>query len=156
MKRLLLVYHSQSGRTEQLALAVYSAVLDALEDGLEIELSLRRAVDVDVNDVVNASAALFFSPENFASISGGVKDCLDRIFYPAMRMNLQALPYAVVVSAGNDGTGCVRQMDRILSGINAKPIQAALILFGDVGGESEAKAVELGLTVALGLEMGLY
>ena len=107
MKRLLVVYHSQSGSTEAFARA---AARGAME--FEIELRLLRAMSAGLQDLVACDAVLFATPENFGALAGGMKDFLDRTYYPALPLELNC-GYAVMVSAGNDGRGAVRQLEGI-------------------------------------------
>ena len=80
---------------------------------------------------------------------------VNRPLYPAIDRAL-VLPYALLVSAGNDGRGAVRQAQRILSGIPFTAAAEPLILRGEPDPGSLAQATELGLAFATGLEMGIY
>ena len=93
--------------------------------------------------------------ETSGSLSGGTKDFLDRIFYPAIERGL-VLPYALLVSAGNDGRGAVRQAERILSGIPFTQATEATILRGEVNAEHLLSAADLGQALAAGLAMGIF
>ena len=93
--------------------------------------------------------------ENSGTLSGGMKDFLDRVFYPSIARGL-VMPYAVVLSAGNDGRGAARQVQRILSGIPLVPAAEPLILRGEVSTAHLAAARELGQAVAAGLLMGIF
>jgi multimeric flavodoxin WrbA len=151
MKSLLIVYHSQSGTSAQLARAV------ALGAGLEVgvEYSVRRASDAGVADLEAADGLILVAAENSGALSGGMKDFLDRIFYPAIALSL-VMPYALVVSAGNDGRGAQRQADRILSGIPFAPATETLILRGELVPAHQQSCEELGQAFAAGLEMGIF
>lgn len=152
MKQLLLIFHSQSRRSEALALNCYSGAVAAEE----VAVRLLRAVDADADDLLQADAVVFFTPENFAAIAGGMKDFLDRVFYPMERAEKRALPYALVISAGNAGSSTVQQFERIMGGIAAKPIQAAQIIHGKPGTQELAAMQEMGEALAVGLQMGVF
>lgn len=159
MKTLLIVFHSQSGIAQQLALACYKAALDMLPETEQVDVRMRRCLDADIDDILSASLILFIAPENFAAIAGGMKDLLDRIFYPAERAGLQALPYALIVAAGNDGSHCVRQLDKVLLGLNAKSVQAPSIVYAKnetIAFEDEKHCQTLAQTLLIGLDVGLY
>ena len=150
MSSLLIVYHSQSGSCARLARAAAAGA------GSEatVTVVVKRACDAGVEDLAAASALLLVA-ENSAALSGGAKDFLDRVFYPAIDRDL-VLPYALLVSAGNDGRGAVRQTERILRGIPFTAATEATILRGEVGAQQLAGARELGQALAAGLEMGIF
>lgn len=151
MKQLLVVYSSQSGASAQLARAAAAA---ALEEAV-VEVIVRRAADASVQDLQSAAGVLLVAAENSGSLAGGMKDFLDRVFYPAIGHAL-VLPYALLVSAGNDGRGAVTQAQRILSGVPFTEAAEPLILRGDIGPPHLAQASDLGRALAAGLEMGIF
>lgn len=151
MKTLLLVYHSQSGACSQLARAAWRGAAE--ETG--VEARVRRAWDAGVDDLAAAAGLLLVTAENSGALSGGAKDFLDRTFYPAIDRGL-VMPYALLVSAGNDGRAAVRQAQRILSGYPFVPAAEPLILRGEVTPEHERAAAELGQAFAAGLAMGIF
>ena len=151
MKTLLIVYHSQSGNTEQLAQAVYRGACQAEET----RTRLLRAFETTLHDLLNCDGVLLGTPENFGYMSGAIKDFFDRTFYPAQEHHLN-LPYALFVSAGNDGTGAVRQIDRIVLGYPMHKVAEPVICRGEVTPEYLAQCEELGLTLAAGLAFGVY
>lgn len=151
MKRLLMVYHSQSGATAALAQAVMRGA--AQEDG--VELRVRRAFEADTRDLLWAQLVIFGSPENFGYLSGGLTDFFARTYYPALPQQL-SLPYAVFISAGNDGTGAVRMLERIVGGYPLQQVIAPLIVRGKPAAADFERCEEFGLTLAAGLAMGIY
>mgnify|MGYP003630451998 FL=1 len=151
MKLLLIVYHSQSGACAQLARSVLRGA--RTEEG--VETCVRRAWDAGVEDLQRADGILLLAAENSGALSGGMKDLLDRTFYPANARGL-VKPYAFVASAGNDGRGAVAQLQRIMSGIPFSAAVEPLILRGDVTAAHRAAAEELGSAFAAGLAMGIF
>ncbi len=151
MKTLLIVHHSQSANTAELAQAVYDGACQASET----HTRLVRAFDATLQDLLECHGVLFGTPENFGYMSGALKDFFDRTFYPAQDYRLN-LPYALFISAGNDGTGAVRHIDRILIGYPMRKVAEPVICRGAVTPEYLAQCEELGLTLAAGLAFGLY
>ena len=152
MKHLLLVYHSQSCRTEALAHAVYRGATDPAIDGVDTRLKL--AGESGLDDLLWADAVILGTPENFGYMSGAMKDFLDRTYYPAQGL-VEGMGYALFVSAGNDGTGAVRAIRRIALGYPLKEIVAPIIVRGEVHASNLEACQELGMTVAAGLELGM-
>jgi multimeric flavodoxin WrbA len=151
IKHLLIIYHSQSGNTAQLA----RAVLRGCEQEKGVETRLFCAFDATLNELLWADGLLFGTPENFGTMSGGLKDFFDRTFYPAEPFELN-LPYALFISAGNDGTGAVREVDRILRGYPMKKIAPPLIAIAEVSQEHLRQCEHFGLSMAAGLAMGIF
>ena len=151
MKNLLIIYHTQSGNTGQLAEAVNRGA--CLEE--EVEVRILKAADGRLEDLLWCDAVLFGTPENFGYMSGAMKDFYDRTFYPAEPYELNR-PYGLFISAGNDGSGAVRECDRILLGYPMKKVMAPLICKGEINPEYLAAAEEFGQTMACGLSIGVF
>jgi len=76
MKKLLVVYHSQSGKTEQMA----QAVLAGSEKETEVECRFLTAFQSSAEDLIWCDGVLFGTPENFGYMSGAIKDFFDRTY----------------------------------------------------------------------------
>ena len=151
MKTLLIVYHSQSGNTEALAQAVYRGA----SQSAGTTSRLVRALDADLDDLLSCQGIIFGTPENFGFMSGALKHFFDRTFYPAQDYALN-LPYGLFISAGNDGTGAVRQIDRIVLGYPMRKVAEPLICRGCVTPEHLEACETLGLSLAAGLALGIF
>ena len=153
MKHLLIVYHSQSGNTRRLAEAVLEGARDDLISGVEIRSLMAR--DAGPDDLLWAHGLLLGTPENFGYMSGAMKDFLDRTFYP-VEGKVLSLPYAVFISAGNDGSGALRAIRRIANGYPFKEVQEPVIAQGEIVQADIDRCKELGMTLAAGLEAGIF
>ncbi len=80
-KHLLIVYHTQTGHTRALAEAACQGAADELIEDVEVRLRQARAAGPE--DLLWAHGLLLGTPENFGYMSGGMKDFLDRTFYPS-------------------------------------------------------------------------
>ena len=151
MKKLVIIYHSQSGTTEQLA----QAVLAGAKEEKDTDTQLVQAFDATLELLLDCDGVIFGTPENFGYMSGALKDFFDRTYYPAQEHQLN-LPYALFIKAGNDGTGAVRHIDRILIGYPMKKVNDPIIITGDIMADNLSRCQELGLTMAAGLAFGIY
>ena len=151
MKSLLIVYHSQSGTCAGLARAAWRGACE--EEGVDV--AVRRAWDAGTADLARTDGVLLVMAENSGALCGTMKDFLDRTFYPAIARGL-VLPYALLISAGNDGRGARQQAERILSGYPFPAAAEPLILRGDLCPEHERASAELGRAFAAGLSMGIF
>jgi hypothetical protein len=150
-KKLLIVYHSQSGASWQLAVAARRGALQ--EEGIAV--IWRRAWDAGLEDLAACDGLLLIAPENSGSTSGAMKDFLDRTFYPALPLQLN-LAYGLVVAAGNDGRGASTQLQRIISGFPMRLVAEPIICRGEVTAQHERASEELGQALATGLALGIY
>ncbi len=151
MKHLLIVFHSQSGNTKKMAQAVFLGAKAEEIGGVEVRML--EAFDAGVDDLLWADALILGTPENFGYMSGGMKDFLDRTFYPC-EGKLEGMPYSIFVSAGNDGSGAVAAIERIANGYAFRKIQEPLIARGELTADHLERCQELGMAVAAGLEIG--
>ncbi len=156
MKHLLIIFHSQSGRNQSLALAL----LTSAQRNPSISVRLLDAFEATSTDWLWADAFILCTPENFAAISGGMKQFLDRVFYPILKAQEQgahqAKPYFLIVDTGNDGSQCELQLHKILKGMSAKPVQDTVFIYG-VPEESDYQLMaSLGEGFSEALALGIF
>ena len=124
MKRLLIVYHSLTGGTEQL---VTAAAGGARREAPDVDVRVLTAPQAGPEDVLAADAYVFATPENLAAIAGLMKDFFDRCYYPVLG-RIEGRPYATLICAGSDGSNAARQVERICTGWRLKAGAPALIV----------------------------
>jgi multimeric flavodoxin WrbA len=163
MKTLLIVYHSMTGGTLQMAQAAATGARS--EPALQV--SLLRAADAQAADLLDASGFIFATPENLAAISGKMKDFFDRTYYAALD-RLNGRPYATLICAGSDGHSAAQQIERIATGWRLKPIAEPLIVCTHAQTPEEIlrpkhiperhlkPCEELGATLASGIALGIF
>ena len=163
MKTLLIVFHSRTGGTRQMAeAAARAAGADAA-----VRVRLVRAADAGPADLLEADGYIFAAPENLAALAGVMKDFFDRMYYPVLDC-IQGRPYGLLVCAGSDGRNAVRQMERILTGWRLRAVAEPLIVCTHaqtpdailapktIGPEDLGRCAELGAALAAGLAMGIF
>jgi multimeric flavodoxin WrbA len=161
MSKLLIVYHSRTGGTRQMAEAAASAAR------AETNTVLKRAEEARPEDLLGAAGYLFAAPENLAALSGAMKEFFDRCYYPVLG-RIEGRPYALMICAGSDGENAARQAARIATGWRLKQVQPPLIINTSaqtpeeilaekvIGEEDLAKCRELGAALGAGLKMGVF
>lgn len=153
MADILVVFHSQTGKTESLAKAVAEGVSET-ENARAI---LKRAARVSAQDVRDSNALVICSPEYFGYMAGAIKDFFDRTYEelkddPAVRKK----PFCVVVSAGNDGSGALNHIERICRGYRFKKVQPPIVCKGEITQGTLARCLELGRILAEGVNAGVF
>lgn len=152
-KRLLIVAHAPSPNTRVLAAAARRGAEDPAIDGVLV--SYRRAFDTTVEDVLAADALILGTTENLAYMAGATKDFFDRIYYGAIGRK-QGMAYAAYIRAGSGGDGARLGIERIVTGLAWRAVQAPLVLKGAYDPAFEQQVEELGLAMAAGLEAGVF
>lgn len=162
---LLVVWHSLTGATGAAVQALCAGAREQGGDALQVRLLHAR--DAAATDVLACDALVLATPETLASISGLMKDFLDRSYYPVLGQR-PGLPAGLVVVAGSDGAPTLMQLRRVLAGWgmrevcgplrlctraqSAQAIAAAKLL----SPEQQAAAREFGATLAAGLVLGVF
>ena len=114
-----------------------------------------RAVDAGARELAAADALLLVCAENSGRLAGAAKDFLDRVFYP-LHGRGRVLPYALLISAGNDGRNAAAEAQRILRGIPFTEALEPLIIRGLPDRAGEERAAEHAAGFAAGLAMGIF
>jgi multimeric flavodoxin WrbA len=158
MKRLLIVHHTQFGATLQMAEAARDGAWTI--DGVETRFV--RAAEAGVPDLLAADALIIATSENFGGMAGIVKDFLERTYYPC-EGRLEGRPYALIVCAGTDGTGAVRDVERVATGLRLRQIAPPLVYKSGVTARRVivpadvlARCRDIGAALAAGVDAGIY
>lgn len=163
VKTLLIVYHSLTGGTQQMAQAAAAAA--QAEEGVQVRLLEARLAGPE--DLLAAHGYVFATPENLAAVSGIMKDFFDRSYYGALD-RINGRPYAVMICAGSDGSNAARQIARIATGWRLQPVMEPLIVCThaqtpeailapkQIGQSELERCRELGQAFAAGLALGVF
>ncbi len=153
MKTILIAYHSQSGNTQKMA----ETVADGAGEIEGVRVVLKKAWDTTESDLIDCDGLIIGSPEYFGTMAGAVKDLFDRT-YEKLRGHKRIFrkPYAVFVSAGNDGQGALTQIEKIGLGFQFKKVQETVVVQGPVTEAVLERCKDLGRTMAAGCEAGIY
>jgi multimeric flavodoxin WrbA len=163
MKTLLIVYHSLTGGTRQMAQAAAQGA------GGEPDVSVRllTAPEADGDAMLAADGYIFATPENLAALAGKMKDFFDRTYYPVLD-RINGRPYASLICAGSDGENAVRQIARIATGWRLRAIAEPLIVCTHaqtpeailapkhIASADITRCAELGAAFAAGLATGIF
>jgi multimeric flavodoxin WrbA len=150
MRTLLIVYHTGGTKTARMAEAVERGAKS--EPGVRV--LLKRCAEAGPEDVLAADGLILGTPENFGYMSGMMKDFLERIFYPC-EGKVAGRPWALFIGAGQDGTGAVSSVERIVTGLRLKKIAEPVVVVKDLKPDQIAALEELGAAMAAGLAAGI-
>ncbi|MGD8710151.1 MAG: NAD(P)H-dependent oxidoreductase [Ectothiorhodospiraceae bacterium] len=152
-RNLLIVAHAPSPNTQRLVEAVLRGARHPDIDNV----SSRHIPPLDAtpDDVLAADGIILGTTENLGYMSGALKDFFDRIYYPCLEQT-QGRPYALYIRAGHDGTGTRRAVETIVTGLRWRAIQDPLICRGEFQEGFVDQCEELGMSMAAGLEAGIF
>ncbi len=163
MKTLLIVFHSMTGGTRQMA----EAAARGASAEPEVSVRLSTATDTTASHLIAADGYIFACPENLAAIAGLMKDFFDRTYYPALD-RLNGRPYAILICAGSDGENAARQIGRIALGWRLRSVADATIIRTQaqtpdailapkaIKAADLERCHELGAALAAGLAAGIF
>jgi multimeric flavodoxin WrbA len=167
VKKLLIVWCSTTGGTRQMAQAAERGARDALAAGEAVAVARLEAPDAGAADALAADAMLLATPEHLGSMAGPMKDFLDRIYYPCLdRVN--GRPWALLVCAGSDGQGTIRQAERIATGLRLRRVAEPVLVITNaqtpeailapktIGDADRARCAATGALLAAGLAAGVF
>lgn len=160
---LLVIFHSRTGGS----LAMAEAFMEGARTESGVETICLDASACQPDDLLRASAYAFVGPENLGGLSGMMKECLDRCYYPLLG-RIEGRRYVHLVCAGSDGHAAARQLARIVLGWRLIAISEPMIVFTKAQSEADilapkrlpASSLEacrsLGTQMAAGLAIGMY
>ena len=163
MARLLIVYHSMTGGTRQMA----EAAAEAARETDAAEVMVKQAPEAQPEDLLAADGYVFATPENLAAIAGVMKAFFDRSYYPLLG-KIEGRPYAAMICAGSDGENARIQLERIATGWRLKKVADTPIICTHAQTPEEilaektiaeadlAQCREIGAALAAGLELGVF
>jgi len=181
VKTLLIVFHSATGGTRQMAEAAFAAATEAGASPAgaspqersqgrsqgSTRIWLIEAQDAGASDILAADGYLFACPENLAAMAGRMKDFFDRTYYDVVDQ-VNGRPYATMICAGSDGTNAARQIARIATGWRLREVAEPLIVCTHAQTKEAIQARksisnadldrcrELGAALAAGIELGVF
>lgn len=152
-KRLLVVAHIPSDNTLRLRDAVVAGATS--EDIEGVETVALTPFEAGPEDVLAADGVILGTTENLGYMSGALKDFFDRTYYGVIEKT-EALPYALYIRAGHDGTGTKRAVESIATGLKWRAVQEPLVCRGQWQDSFVDDCRDLGMAMAAGLEAGIF
>ena len=143
MSTVLIVYHSLTGNTEEMA----QAVAEGAGSVPGTEVVIKKAADADAKDLIGAEAVAFGTSTNFAYISGGLKDFFDRSLIECQEKTTDK-PYCAFTSSGMGKRRALDVIDGIASAFKLKKIDEGVMAHGKATPEIIDELREMGKRVA--------
>ena len=141
MTKVLVVYCSMSGNTKAAAEAVAAGAKSA-----GAHVTLKTAADAQPQDLLGCDAVALGSYDAFSYMGGGLKDFLDRAFYPTQGQ-VTDKPYAAFITHGGGGKAG-QSVESLAQAFKLKKIAPTVSISGKPAGQTIADLKALGATLA--------
>lgn len=141
MSKVLVVYCSMSGNTK--------AAAEAIAEGAKTtgaQVTIKEGTVAHPNDLLECDAVALGSYDAFSYMGGGLKDFLDRVFYPTQGQ-VTNKPYAAFLTHGGGGKA-IQSIESIAQSFKLKKVAEALLIKGKPEGQALADLRALGAKIA--------
>jgi flavorubredoxin len=142
MAKVLIVYHSQSGNTEAMAMAVSAGAIAA-----GASVTLKKAVDARADDILACDIVAIGTPSYFGYMAGMVKDYFDRV-WSTIRDKVANKPYVTFGSKGGGGAQALDSVERICDGMKMSKAAEGVLATRKPTQEALTECRELGKKLA--------
>ena len=141
MAKVLVVYCSMTGNTKAAAEAITAGA-----KGAGAKVTLKTGTEAQPQDLIECDAVALGSYDAFSYMGGGLKDFLDRAFYPTQGQ-VTDKPYAAFVTHGGGGKAG-QSIESLAKTFELKKIAPAVLITGKPEGQAIADLKELGAKLA--------
>ena len=141
MSKVLIVYCSMSGNTK--------AAAEAIAEGAKAagaQVTIKEGTAAQPNDLLKCDAIALGSYDAFSYMGGGLKDFLDRAFYPTQGQ-VTDKPYAAFLTHGGGGKA-VQSIESVAQSFKLKKVADAVLIKGKPEGPALADLRSLGAKIA--------
>jgi flavorubredoxin len=141
MSKVLVVYCSMSGNTKAAAEAIAEGARTA-----GARVTLKKGLDAQPKDLLECDAVALGSYDAFSYMGGGLKDFLDRVFYPTQGQ-VTDKPYAAFLTHGGGGKA-IESIESIAQSFKFKKAVKPVLVKGKPEGQAIVDLKALGAKLA--------
>ncbi len=141
MAKVLVVYCSMSGNTKAAAEAIAVGAR-----GAGAKVTLKSGVEAQPKDLTDCDAVALGSYDAFSYMGGGLKDFLDRAYYPTQGQ-VTDKPYAAFLTHGGGGKA-IASIESVAQSFKLKKIADAALIKGKPEGATLTALKALGAKLA--------
>jgi len=143
MARILIVYHSLGGNTKKMA----EAVAEGAKGVGGTEVTMKTGLEATIDDLLACDAIALGSPDYFSYMAGGLKDFLDRTYYPSQE-KIAGKPAVAFGSAGGPPTKILGILDQALGWFKLNKVADSVGSSGGVSAGALTACQDLGRKLA--------
>ena len=143
MGRVLIVYHSLGGNTKKMA----EAVAAGAKEVAGTEVTVKTGLEASIDDLLTCDAVALGSADYFGYMAGGLKDFLDRTYYPSQG-KVAGKPAVAFGSAGGPPEVVLKCVEQALEWFKLKKAADSVGASGGVSAGALASCQALGRKLA--------
>jgi multimeric flavodoxin WrbA len=143
MAKVLVIYHTQTGNTEEMARAVGEGAASVVG----AEVTLKKAADAVADDLLSHDAIGFGSPMYIGYMAGAIKDFFDRSMMKVAG-KVAGKPCVAFGSTGSGGKQAIEGVEGICSAMGLKKAAEGVVATGKPSSEVLERCRELGKKLA--------
>jgi len=145
MARVVIIYHTLTGNTEEMA----KAVAEGASSVSGTEVRVKNALEATLDDLLGSDAVAFGSAEYFAYMAGALKDFFDRNLASSAG-KATGKQYAAFGSSGRGGTKALESIDLCAGAFGLKKATGGVVATGKPSPEILQQCKDLGIKLASG------
>ncbi|OPY14201.1 MAG: Flavodoxin [Syntrophus sp. PtaB.Bin001] len=141
MPKVLIVYCSITGNTK--------AAAEAIAEGAQTagaQVTIKEGTVAQPSDLLECDAVALGSYDAFSLMGGGLKDFLDRVYYPTQGQ-VTDKPYAAFLSHGGGGKA-IKSIESIAQSFKFKKVAESVLVKGKPEGQDLNDLKALGAKIA--------
>jgi len=143
MAKVLIVYHSLGGNTKKMA----EAVAEGARSTPGTEVTVKTGLEATIDDLLTCDAIALGSPDYFSYMAGGLKDFLDRTYYPSQD-KIAGKPAAAFGSAGGPAENILKILEQAIGWFKLKKVAESVGSSGGVSAGALTACQQLGRKLA--------
>ena len=132
MPKVLVVYHSATGKTKAMA----QAVAEGVKEVAGAEALLKEADQVSVSDILNVEAVAFGSPTYFQYMAGTTKAIFDKAYLS--RDQLRGKPFVAFASGAGGQVKSLQSIESVAAACGLNKVCEGVVV-GGMPTESESQ-----------------
>jgi len=145
MAKVLIVYCSLSGNTKAAAEAIAEGASTA-----GAQVTIKEGFAAQPSDLLECDAVALGSYDAFSLMGGGLKDFLDRSYYPTQG-KVTDKPYVAFLSHGGGGRA-IKNIESIAQSFKFKKVADSVLIKGKPEGQALVDLKALGAKIATAAE----
>ena len=138
MSKVLIVYHTFTGKTEKMA----KALAEGVRSVIGVELTLKKAVDTDPEELVQADAVALGAPNTFGGMAGALREFFDRSW--AVHEKTSGKPAVAFACELPNQTGAVKEIEKFITFYKLQVVSKGISAPGEVGEKELEDCKKLG------------
>ena len=153
LMKFLQIAQTPSPNTSAIAEASFNAMRAYCDT--RAEFVRKCPTQIIATDLYDIDGLVLGTLENIGALAGLTKDMFDRCYNDWLTYR-EALPVAIYIRAGLDGTATTRSLEGIASALKWRLIASPLILKGEFTNDMPSQAAELSGALTAGVESGIF